>query len=210
MYILGAVPSLGKTALAMQMADFIAAQGHDALIFSLEMAESELMARSISRETYRAGRGITAKGITSRHCYQRYDDQTKQAVTAAIARYREIAEHIHIVEGIGDYGVDAIKENVTRHIAIMCRSPVVFIDYVQLLAPPLDQPMYATDKRAMDKAMMELKRLSRDCHIPVIAISSFNRSSYKAQATFESFKESGNLEYSTDIFLDTKFHDVTN
>ena len=50
-YILGAIPSLGKTTLALQIADQIAEAGEDVLIFSLEMARRELMAKSISRLT---------------------------------------------------------------------------------------------------------------------------------------------------------------
>ncbi len=49
LYIIGAISSLGKTTIITQIADQVASQGHDVLIFSLEMARSELMAKSISR-----------------------------------------------------------------------------------------------------------------------------------------------------------------
>ena len=48
---------------------------------------------------------------------------------------------------------------------------------------------------------MELKRISRDYKLPVIAISSFNRAGYKEAVTFEQLKESGSIEYSSDIVL---------
>lgn len=51
LYCIGGGTSTGKTTLAMQIADNIAANGTDVLIFSLEMARYELMARSISRLT---------------------------------------------------------------------------------------------------------------------------------------------------------------
>lgn len=54
LYVMGAVSSLGKTAFCMQMADNLARQGRDVLIFTLEMTAFELMARSISRETFLA------------------------------------------------------------------------------------------------------------------------------------------------------------
>lgn len=52
LYVLGAVSSLGKTAFCMQMADALARQRRDVLVFSLEMTAFELMARSISRESF--------------------------------------------------------------------------------------------------------------------------------------------------------------
>jgi len=61
--------------------------------------------------------------------------------------------------------------------------------------------MKATDKQNTDKAVLELKRLSRDKKIPVIAISSFNRDNYTAPVNLASFKESGAIEYSSDILL---------
>lgn len=46
-----------------------------------------------------------------------------------------------------------------------------------------------------------MKRISRDYKTPVIAISALNRQSYKDKVTMESFKESGAIEYSSDILL---------
>ena len=51
LYIVGAISSLGKTTLVTQIGDQIASGGQDVLVFSLEMARAELMAKSISRHT---------------------------------------------------------------------------------------------------------------------------------------------------------------
>lgn len=51
MYIVGAISSLGKTTLITQIGDQIAQSGQDILLFSLEMAKTEIMAKSISRQT---------------------------------------------------------------------------------------------------------------------------------------------------------------
>ena len=59
----------------------------------------------------------------------------------------------------------------------------------------------ATDKQNTDKAVLELKRLSRDYSIPIIGISSFNRDNYTAPVNMASFKESGAVEYSSDVLL---------
>ena len=72
------------------------------------------------------------------------------------------------------------------------------MDYLQIIAPYNDR---ATDKQNTDKAVLELKRNSRDYKIPVIAISSFNRMNYKEAVSMEAFKESGAVEYSSDILI---------
>ena len=62
-----------------------------------------------------------------------------------------------------------------------------------------------TDKQNTDKSVLELKRLSRKYKIPVIAISSFNRENYKAKVSMQAFKESGAIEYGSDVLLGLQF-----
>ena len=209
LYIIGAISSLGKTTFAMQIADNIAADGRDVLIFSLEMSRAELMAKSISRHTIkrveadktgtlRNMHAKTARGITTGTQYNGYSDIEKELIKAAIEDYRAYAGHIFISEGIGDIGVAQICSIVNEHIRLTGNKPVVIVDYLQILAP--NDPR-ASDKQNIDKAVLELKRASRDYKIPVIAISSFNRENYKAEANMAAFKESGAIEYGCDVLI---------
>lgn len=206
LYIVGAISSLGKTTLITQIADQIAQAGHDVLIFSLEMARAEIMAKSISRHTLQqvlsSGGDIrnakTTRGITTGKRYENYSKTERDLINGAIVAYSQYAEHIYISEGIGDIGADQIRETVKKHILFTGKTPVVIIDYLQILAPYSDR---ATDKQNTDKAVMELKRISRDFKTPVIGISSFNRANYKEAVTMEAFKESGAIEYSSDILI---------
>ena len=72
------------------------------------------------------------------------------------------------------------------------------VDYLQLLAPVDPR---ATDKSAVTTSANLLKKIATRHHIPVIMISSFNRQKYGEPASMESFKESGDIEYSTDVLL---------
>lgn len=202
LYIIGAISSLGKTTFVLQIADQIAQQGQDILIFSLEMARSELMAKSMSRITFDLskypGNAKTTRGITTGKRYQNYNPVERELIKASIKAYGEYANHIFINEGMGDIGALEIKETVKKHINITGKSPVVIIDYLQLIAP---YEIRATDKQNTDKAVMELKRLSRDYKIPVVGISSFNRQNYNQPVSMEAFKESGAIEYSSDVLL---------
>lgn len=206
LYTLGAISSLGKTTFLLQMIDQIAQSGKDCLIFSLEMARSQLMARSISRLTLlqvleQGGDVRNAKserGITAGERYFNYSSAEMNLIQGAISQYADYAGHIYIHEGVGDIGIEQIKQTVTKHIAITGEAPVVLIDYLQILAP-YDPRM--TDKQNTDKAVIELKRLSRDYKLPIICISSFNRDNYRVEVSESSFKESGAIEYSSDVLL---------
>ena len=206
LYIVGAISSLGKTTLITQIADQIAQAGHDVLIFSLEMARAEIMAKSISRHTLQqvlsSGGDIrnakTTRGITTGKRYEGYNKTERELINGAIVAYSQYAGHIYISEGIGDIGAEQIRETVKQHTLFTGNTPVVIIDYLQILAPYSER---ATDKQNTDKAVMELKRISRDFKTPVIGISSFNRANYSVAVTMEAFKESGAIEYSSDVLI---------
>lgn len=206
LYFLGAISSLGKTTLALQIADQIAESGKDVLIFSLEMARNELIAKSISRLTIMdvlqnngdTRNAKTTRGITTGTKWANYSKTEIELIQRAITTYGNFAEHIYIQEGIGNIGTEQIKKAVEDHILFTGNKPVVLIDYVQILAPA---DIRATDKQNTDKAVLELKRISRDYKIPVIGISSFNRDSYKNAVSMEAFKESGALEYGSDVLI---------
>lgn len=206
LYTLGAITSIGKTTLALQIADQIAHSGRDVLIFSLEMARTELMSKSISRLTLldvlendgEMSNAKTNRGITEGARWANYSQTEKDLIERAISSYGEYARHIFIHEGIGDIGTEYIRETVRKHQLFTGQAPVVLVDYVQILAP---HDVRATDKQNIDKAVLELKRISRDYKIPVIGISSFNRNSYEKEINLEAFKESGSLEYGSDVLM---------
>lgn len=170
------------------------------------------MAKSISRHTYQLAAGNdlddqnakTARGITTGKRYLHYSETERKLINEAISAYGQYAKHIYICEGIGDVGVKQVRETVKKHISFSFTGnvPVVIIDYIQILAPYNER---ATDKQNMDKSVMELKRISRDYKTPAIGISSFNRASYKEAVTMEAFKESGAIEYSSDVLMGLQF-----
>ena len=210
LYVVGGVSSLGKTSYVMQIVDQVAAAGHDVVIFSLEMSKSELIAKSLSRLTMiisqEKGKTLTAaktpRGITDGKRYANYTAKEKDLIQAACERYAGYANNISIREGVGNIGVMQIRDAVLQHISFRGKRPVVVVDYMQILAP---MDIRATDKQNTDRAVLELKRLSRDLKIPVVCISSLNRASYSNKISMEAFKESGAIEYSSDVLLGLQF-----
>ena len=215
LYGIGAISSLGKTTFALQMADQIASQGHEVLVFSLEMSRNELIAKSISRNTFRrvnqSGGNIqhakTTRGIMSCKKYSSYCKAEKELIRASINGYEKIAGNIFIREGIGDVTAETIAEQVREHIESGHRPPVVIVDYLQILSPKNEK---WTDKQNTDSAVLTFKRLSRDYKIPVIVISSFNRENYSVRVSMQAFKESGAIEYSTDVLIGLQLKGVGN
>ena len=210
LYFVGAISSLGKTTLALQIADNVAKAGHGVLIFSLEMARAELMAKTLSRlsflksyEIYQSTRyAKTTRGILRGH----FPLQEEQEVFAkSLSDYGEWGRNIHVTEGVGDVGVSHVRGKTEEYIKHIGKPPVIVIDYLQILQNP-ECKYSLTDKQAVDKNVMELKRISRDYDTPVIGISSFNRDNYSAPVNMSSFKESGAVEYSSDVLIGLQYY----
>lgn len=204
LYVIGAVSSLGKTAFCMQVADQLARQGRDVLIFSLEMMTWELMARSISRESFqmdtsaRRRMAKTARGVLDGRRWANYTAQEKAHLETAAASYGNYAGHLFFREGDHETGLDYIQKEVARHIAETGEKPVVLIDYLQIIAPV---DVHFTDKQNLDRIVCALKKLSRQYELTIFAISSFNRENYNLEVSMNAFKESGGIDYSADVLL---------
>ena len=207
LYVIGAISSLGKTTYVTQIADQVARNGNSVLFFSIEMDRSEIIAKSLCRESAlylrdtggEPSEGLTIRQITSRQYRNFYTETRSLLLENAAERYGKYAGNIYIKEGLRGIGVEQIREGVKQHIAVTGARPLVIVDYLQILTPN-EEGRY-TDKQIIDKAVLELKCISRDFKVPVIAVSSFNRACYNTSVTMEAFKESGAIEYSSDVLL---------
>ena len=145
LYCVGAITSLGKTTLALQIADQIASKTDKRiLIFSLEMSRAELISKTLSRltliEAFKAGGDTslakTARGITDGDRYKGYSKKEVAIIQSAIDTYgRDYSKKITIYEGLGDIGVIKIREEVARVTKLFGEAPIVLVDYLQILAP---------------------------------------------------------------------------
>lgn len=212
LYILGAISSAGKTTFALQVADQIAKSGQDVLFYSLEQSRHELIGKSLSRETaliseqWGVNKAKKYRDITNPERHKNFEADDFEIMAQAISRYKEKAQHLYIFEGLGDIGVKDIRETVERHIRATGNTPIIFIDYLQIMKAPDDKNR--TDKQILDINISDLKRLSRDLKLTIFGISSFNRESYTASVNMAAFKESGAIEYSSDVLIGLQFADI--
>lgn len=112
LHVLGAVSSNGKSSFFLQLADQIADRGNDVLFFSLEQPSRELVAKSLSRETFLAHKEKTENGfpiardasqILNNNRYFKYSRKEKDAIADAIDRYQQYAGHMYIIDA--DYAI---------------------------------------------------------------------------------------------------------
>lgn len=197
LYVIGAISSLGKTTFSLQIADYIAGTGTDVLFFSLEMSKFEIVAKSLSSKTGALAREMnSAVGASLREIIQ--GEASPSILSKAYTRYAPAALHMNIIEGNFDTDTKLIRSCIENHITTRKVNPVIVIDYLQILLPESDR---LSDKQAVDRNVTILKRISREFNLPVILISSFNRENYSSPVGYQSFKESGCIEYGADVIV---------
>jgi replicative DNA helicase len=198
LYGIGAISSLGKTTFIHQMGDQLAEAGEHVIFFSLEQSRFEMVSKSLARETAKANIDTAISAIAIR------GGKGGQAVINAAKKYSSYADHISIVECNFNATTDFMFEYVKKYMAANKDDsgnpikPVVIIDYLQIISPPMDAP--GMDVRSkIDNAMHALKKFQSENDLVVIIISAFNRANYMQPVDFESFKESSGIEYSCDV-----------
>ena len=192
LYVIPGATGTGKTAFALQMAYQIARQKKDVLYISLEMGEEEIYERHISRLSYELY-GTTSKAKSVHSLIQE-----KKTVPEARARFEKVGLYLRTICGVGSIDADDIRRVVERYEYELDTLPVVFVDYLQILKA---HDPHMTDKQAVDYNVLRLKQLSRDYKIPVIALASMNRTSYSDVISMVSIKESGAIEYTSDVCI---------
>jgi len=192
LYVIPGATGTGKTAFALQMAYQIAMQEKDVLYISLEMGEEEIYERHISRISYQLY-GNTAKAKTVHSIIQE-----RKSVVAAKEQFEKVGMYLRTVCGVGSIDADDIRQIVENYKYELDTLPVVFVDYLQILKA---HDPHMTDKQAVDYNVLRLKQLSRDFKIPVVALASMNRTSYSDVISMVSIKESGAIEYTSDVCI---------
>ena len=190
LYVLGAVSSLGKTTFVGQLADQLSEAGDRVLYFALEQSEFELVSKGISRQTARKDMETAMSAMQIR------DGYVTEAVKEAIEAYRGIACNEAIIECGFDTTIETITGTVQEYISQTGNRPVVIVDYLQIIRP-LDSRMSTKD--AVDVHVRAFKKMQVENDLVVILISSLNRQNYLTPVDFESFKESGGIEYTADV-----------
>lgn len=206
LYVLGAVSALGKTTLVHQIADQVAASGTPVLYYSLEMSRLEMATKSLSRHAAMLmGRDQAPTALQIRT--GKLTDMQRRRMPEVVESYGgTMGRHMHVIECGFDWTIDDIRKSVTDYVESTHTRPLVVVDYLQIIQAPDPR---VSDKQKTDAVMRGLKKMQSDNKLTVIVISSLNRGNYLAPVDFESFKESGGIEYTADVVLGLQLEVLT-
>ena len=189
MIVLAARPSMGKTALALNIAEsvILAKQPVPTLFFSLEMSAEQLAMRMVCSHG-RVDMGKLRDGFLDKSQHKRLVSVSEELKSApfwidessnlTILELRAKARRVHNQHPLG----------------------LIIIDYLQLLA--------GTDSKApREQQIAEISRgvkgLAKELNVPVLVLSQLNRDSEKErrQPRLSDLRESGSIEQDADLVL---------
>ena len=190
--VLAARPSMGKTALAINIAEHVALhEGLPVAVFSMEMGASQLAVRIVG-SIGRIDQGHLRTGKLS-------DDEWPR-LTEAIEKLRNVSLHIDETPGLTP---SELRANA-RRLARQCgKLGLIVVDYLQLMSGSSSN---GGDNRATEIGEISrgLKMLAKELQCPVIALSQLNRSvetRTDKRPMMSDLRESGAIEQDADVIM---------
>lgn len=192
MIVLAARPSMGKTALAINIAEHVALhEGLPVAVFSMEMGASQLAVRIVG-SIGRIDQGHLRTGKLS-------DDEWPR-LTEAIESLRNVSLHIDETPGLT---TSELRAN-SRRLARQCgQLGLIVVDYLQLMSvsSSMSDENRAT---AVGEISRGLKMLAKELKCPVIALSQLSRgveSRTDKRPMMSDLRESGAIEQDADVIM---------
>ena len=188
--ILAARPSMGKTSLALQMAEHVAMfEKLPVLVFSMEMGGTQLAMRQISGISR-----IDQKRLRSGDLR----DQEWADLTEAIERLSDLDEWIDTQGGLT---ASEMRSRIRQFSKKHGKPGLVVIDYLQLMTSKDGEKSRANEVAAISRA---LKAMAKEMDVPVMALSQLNRSVElrpDKRPMMSDLRESGSLEQDADVIM---------
>ena len=184
--IIAARPSMGKTALALNMAQYAARNGSVVGIFSLEMSAEQLASRLLCSEA-RVDAHRLRTGFLNREEWARLGD--------ALRRLCETKVYIDDTPGAGVLEMRAKARRLKAEHGL----DLLVVDYLQLMS---GRGRIESRQQEVSQISRDLKTLAKELDIPVLALSQLSRapetrSEHKPQLS--DLRESGAIEQDADV-----------
>lgn len=183
--IIAARPGLGKTSIALNIAENISKKGVITYFCSLEMSKKQLGNRLISSRTNIDSHRIRSGWLES---------EDFQKIVIAMDELSKLKLLIDTQsKTVQDIEIKAYELKEKQNIGL------IIIDYLQLLK---SKNKFNIREQEVAEISRKLKLLSRDLNIPVIALCQLNRESLKrTRPTNADLRESGSLEQDADNII---------
>lgn len=188
--LIGARPSMGKTALALQLADNVASrEDKPAIFFSLEMRKEAVTQRIMAQRS-----GVSIQQMRSAQMDYDYWNRIQQARR----ELEEVGLFIDDGKGLSTIDVRAKCRSVaTQHGGLSA----VFIDYIQLMKSAIARDSRHFELGDTSKA---LKELAGEFDAPVVVLSQLSRrveERNNKRPMLSDLRESGSLEEDADVVM---------
>jgi replicative DNA helicase len=187
MVVIGARPSVGKTALALSIAQNIAVRQKIACgFFSLEMAGSQLMLRLLAAEAKLNSKKLRNPGLLASNDWG--------ALSDAASRLYEAPLYIDDTPNI----VLSDLRSQARRMKLKHDIKVLFIDYLGLVTVD-DSSIPRYEQMAM--VSRNIKSLARELEIPVVILSQLRRDAEGKEPNLADLRETGAIEQDADVVM---------
>ena len=184
--VIGARPSVGKTALALTMAAYIAVQQRKPVgFFTLEMSAVALMQRLLAAEA-RLDSNRIRSGMLRRSDFHKITDAAGRLYDAPL--YIEDSPNLKLL----DLRAQARRMKSNHSVEI------VFIDYLTLISAE-NQELPRHEQIA--EISRSLKALARELDVPVLALSQVRRETEGKLPNLADLRESGSIEQDADVVM---------
>lgn len=184
--IIGARPSVGKTALALTMASFTAIKEKiPTAFFTLEMSDMALMQRLISAEARIESERIRTGLLRPSDLH---------SLTEAAGRIYDAP--LYIVDMPNMKLLDLRAQ--ARRLRAQQRVEIIFIDYLTLIT---SENYHLPRHEQIAEISRSLKSLARELDIPVVALSQVRRDAEGKRPTLSDIRESGSIEQDADVVM---------
>ena len=188
--IIAGRPSMGKTSLAINIAEYVAIDhGLPVAVFSMEMAAEQLVIRMLCSQ----GK-IDAQRVRTGKLSQ--DDWDR--LMSANASMKNAAIHIDESAGINPLEIRSRARRLKR---LTGGLGLVIVDYLQLMSASGDGENRTTE---ISEITRSLKGLAKELECPVIALSQLNRTVEQRtdkRPVMSDLRESGSIEQDADVIL---------
>ena len=187
LYVIGATPATGKTTFCWQLLEQLAERGEDCIYCSYEMSDIELFTKTAARRLFLRDKQTTLTAADIRR------GSWSAQLDNVISEVANSKTNLQILE-LQDESIDELLIRLKPLCFDKQKAPVICLDYLQIVPSSKE-----STKLGVDDSVRKLKKFQRDTNSTFIVISSFNRANYTQGVSFESFKESGNIEYTADV-----------